>query len=621
MTTEPSALLEDLAAWRGKLLARLLQVLLWAGCLIGLPSIALAIAEGIWPIAIADTAALLYGLYLYRHRHGDPKVITLQLLTLLYLLGLVLLSTVGYVAQIYFLALPVLSVLLLSLRVAVFFLALSSATLLAVGVYLNVDAGMLAPGRYPWLQWLAVTLNFFLVTAALTTASSFLLRGMETVLQQQRVNARRLEYMAMHDALTGLANRRLLENRIGHALAQSQRQAAQVAVLLLDLDHFKNVNDSHGHALGDELIQAVGLRLQSAVRSGDTVARLGGDEFVVLLPEVRSENELVLAVERVLQSVGGEYPLTQQPLFVSASVGVAVHPRDGADAAELLKNADTAMYRAKESGRNRFQFFHAEMNARLLARMELEDALRHALERNELVLYYQPRVCGADGFCRSAEALIRWQHPQWGLVSPARFIPVAEDTGLIVPIGAWVLRTAAAQLRAWKTQYPQLRISVNLSAREFRDAGLDAQIRAATEGLGRDSLELEVTESLVMHNLQSAQQLLGNVREHGVGVALDDFGTGFSSLSYLKALPLDVLKIDQSFVAGIEHDRQDRAIVKTIVDLADNLQLATVAEGVETTEQAEVLRSYGVDELQGYLFARPLPVADFEVWLEQHYRR
>ena len=619
MHTEPVPLTDDLARWRARLLVRLLAVVTVAGWVVGVPSVTLAVKEGLWPLVVADSVAMVWVAYLYRQRHGNTVQVSVQLLSILYLLAAVLLGTVGYVAQIYLMALPVLAVLLLSFRAAMVMLGLNAVTLLGAGFFLQMDAGTVILSASPGARWVAITFNFLLIDTALTVACAFLLRGMEAVLAQQQENARQLEYMAMHDALTGLANRRLLHDRIAYALSGAQRQGTQAAVVLMDLDHFKNVNDSHGHAFGDQLIQAVGQRLQHALRAGDTVARLGGDEFVVLLPDVDNEREMLVAVERILASVCGEYPLESRALFVSASVGVAVYPRDGADAAELLKNADAAMYRAKEAGRNRFAFFHPDMNERLLARMELEGALHGAIERNELVLYYQPRVCARSGRCHSAEALIRWQHPQWGLVSPARFIPVAEETDLILPIGAWVLRTAAAQLREWKVRHPQLRLSVNLSAREFRDASLGTQIRHAIEGLPAQSLEVEVTESLVMHDLVSAQALLDRVRAQGVGVALDDFGTGFSSLSYLKALPLDVLKIDQSFVRGLETDPQDRAIVKTIVDLAQNLQLATVAEGVETAAQADVLRAFGVHELQGYLFAKPLPALEFEDWLARYH--
>lgn len=609
---------EGLQAWRARLLQWLTMGLYYGGWLVGVPSVVLALYERIWSLVVADLLAMLWVAHLYLRSRASYRGKVLQLLALLYLLSVVLLLTIGYVSQVYLVALPVLAVLLLSPRVALAALALNGVTLLACGVLIQVDPGMQLLADQPLLRWGAITLNFLLIDGALTAACAFLLRGMESALQAQQRHAQLLAHHAMHDALTGLANRRLLHDRIAHAVAKAERDQSEVGVLLLDLDRFKDINDSLGHEVGDALIQAVAVRLQEAVRAGDTVARLGGDEFVVLLPDVGNETEILAALERVLQAVGGRYHLDRHDLHVSASVGVAVFPRDGKDATVLLKNADTAMYRAKEGGRGRFRFFQSAMNERLVARMELEAALRLAVERQEFVLHFQPRV-HASG-CHSAEALIRWQHPQWGLVSPARFIPVAEESGLIVPIGAWVLQAAANQLAQWQAQFPALRLSINLSARDFRDPSLLARVQQAVALLQPGTLELEVTEGVVMDNTAAAHNLLCQLRALGVAVALDDFGTGFSSLAYLKAFPLDTLKIDQSFVRGLEHDPQDKAIVQTIVDLANNLQLATVAEGVETEAQAQVLRQLGVDELQGYLFAKPLPAQEFVHWLQHHYR-
>ena len=609
---------EGLKAWRARLLQWLTVGICYGGWLVGVPSVVLALYEQLWPLVVADLLAMLWVAHLHLRSRASYRGKVLQLLALLYLLGVVLLLTIGYVSQVYLVALPILAVVLLSPRVAVVALALNGVTLLAGGVFIQVDPGMRLLADQPLLRWGAITLNFLLIDGVLTAACAFLLRGMESALQAQQRHAQLLVHHAMHDALTGLANRRLLHDRIAHAVGKAERDQTEVGVLLLDLDRFKDINDSLGHEIGDALIRAVAERLQGAVRAGDTVARLGGDEFVVLLPDVGNETEILAALERVLQAVGGRYHLDRDDLHVSVSVGVAVFPRDGKDATVLLKNADTAMYRAKDGGGGRFRFFQSAMNERLVARMALEAALRDAVERQEFVLHFQPRLHPSG--CHSAEALIRWQHPQWGLVSPARFIPVAEESGLIVPIGAWVLQAASRQLAQWQRVFPQLRLSVNLSARDFRDPGLLARVQQAVALLQPGTLEVEVTEGVVMDNTAAAQDLLYQLRALGVAVALDDFGTGFSSLAYLKAFPLDTLKIDQSFVRGLEHDPQDKAIVKTIVDLANNLQLATVAEGVETEAQAQVLRQLGVYELQGFLFAKPLPAQEFVHWLQHHYR-
>ena len=613
----PAAAL-PLDAWRARLLDRLLKVVIVAGWLVGIPSVLLAMVEGLWPLVIADSLTILWLTALYRLRGVSHQARALQFLALLYLLSVTLLVMIGHVSQIYLMALPIMAVLLVSLRVAVGCLILNGITLFALGFLLSADTGMTGVTEYPMLRWGAITLNFLLIDTALTIACAFLLRGMESALAEQQVNADRLQHQALHDALTGLANRRLLHDRIEQAISHARRTQRLAAVVLLDLDRFKNVNDSHGHDLGDELIVATAKRLQATVRGEDTVARLGGDEFVVLLSDATDEAELASAVERVQAGIVGVYNLSEHQLHVTSSIGVSVFPRDGEDVATLLKNADTAMYRAKEGGRNRFQFYLSEMNERLSQRLELEMQLRGALERSELCLHYQPRVRCRDGVLLGAEALLRWHHPTLGLISPAQFIPIAEESGLIVPIGEWVLQTACAQAMLWQAKHPHFCMSINLSPRQFRHKGLlDSIAKAlAAQPLTKGSIEIEVTESLVMHNLEAAQTLMHTLRGMHLSIAMDDFGTGFSSLAYLKAFPLDVLKIDQSFVRGLEDDPRDVAIVKTVVDLAANLGMETVAEGVETEAQATLLRSLGVDQWQGYLIARPLPADEFAAWMD-----
>ena len=437
----------------------------------------------------------------------------------------------------------------------------------------------------------------------------------------ERVNYQAaLERQANHDALTGLANRNLLNDRLEHAIALAERHGKTIAVIFIDLDHFKDVNDSLGHAIGDQLLTDVAAAVSGCVRDVDTVARAGGDEFVLILAEAESENDVVVAMGRILAAVSGQYQVAGHELHVSCSIGASLYPRDGRDAGSLLKNADAAMYRAKEGGRNRFQFYQEEMNARLRERLSLETKLRHALERDELELYYQPQISLNSGAIVGVEALLRWRHPQLGLVLPAQFIAIAEDTGLIVPIGEWVLESACAQARAWQDAgLPRLRLAVNISARQFRHKGLVDAIGRVLERTGLEAglLEVEVTESMAMHDPEETIRLLDGLKERGLRIALDDFGTGFSSLSYLKRFPIDVLKIDQSFVSGIACDRSDAAIVRTVIGLARSLGLQTIAEGVETAEQGGLLHAWACDDAQGYHFSMPLCTEEATALMQQ----
>ncbi len=423
-----------------------------------------------------------------------------------------------------------------------------------------------------------------------------------------------LEQQANHDALTGLANRNLLNDRLQQAMIRAQRNARSVAVMLLDLDRFKLINDSLGHAVGDELIREVARRLADCVRHGDTVARLGGDEFMVVMSELVSDDDAALLASKLLQAVSAPMRLSGHEMVVNGSLGVSLYPRDGEIAATLVKNADVAMYRAKELGRNRFQFYAPEMNARMLERLELENSLRRALEHDELELHYQPKVELATGRVVGAEALIRWRHPSLGLVPPGDFIPLAEETGLIVLIGEWVIATACRQLKAWREQgLGELSVAVNISVRQFQHeslvAVLDAALRAS--GVAPRQLHLEVTESGVMSNPEAAIVTLRALKALGVLISLDDFGTGYSSLNYLKRFPIDSLKIDQSFVADLTSSAEDAAIAVMVISLAHSLGQEVVAEGVETEAQLDFLRRHQCDEMQGYLFSRPLEAHAF----------
>jgi diguanylate cyclase (GGDEF)-like protein len=426
--------------------------------------------------------------------------------------------------------------------------------------------------------------------------------------------------VAQHDVLTGLPNRSLLQDRLGQAVAYAARSGYPVWVMMIDLDRFKFVNDSMGHKAGDVLLVTVAARLRSSLRDTDTVARLSGDEFVVILSEHADEPLSIEIVQRVMDSVARPVMLGAKEFFVTCSIGVAVYPSEGTAADGLIEHADIAMYRAKKLGRNNFQFYTPAMNEESLERVRIESALRNALERNEFVLYYQPQVDLASGEIVGMEALIRWNHPELGMVPPSRFIGVAEETGLIVQIGAWVMRAAAAQNKAWHDAgFGRLRVAVNLSARQFGDPALIGGIESvlADTGLDPACLEIELTESLFMSEVTPAVDLLHRMKALGVNLSIDDFGTGYSSLSYLSRFPIDVLKIDRSFVADITDDANDAAIVSSIIALAHNLKLSVIAEGVETAEQLDYLRSQGCDQMQGYYFSRALPAAEFEQLLRQ----
>jgi diguanylate cyclase (GGDEF)-like protein/PAS domain S-box-containing protein len=440
-------------------------------------------------------------------------------------------------------------------------------------------------------------------------------RGTGSDITERKQAEQRVHHVAHHDALTGLPNRTLLQDRLRQAVAYANRTGLPVWVMLLDLDRFKFVNDSMGHKTGDVLLMTIAERLRSALRDTDTVARLSGDEFVVLLSAQPDHPLAPHIVQRVMDSVARPVMLGSTEFFVTCSVGVAVYPLHDAPAESLIEHADIAMYRAKKLGRNNFQFYTPAMNEEALERVKIESALRNALDRNEFVLHYQPQVHLGSGEIVGMEALIRWRHPELGMVAPNRFIGVAEETGLIVPIGAWVLRTACAQNRAWQLAgLGNLRVAVNLSARQFSAADLVPGLEAvlADTGLAPGCLEIELTESLFMSDITPAVETLHQIKALGVNLSIDDFGTGYSSLSYLSRFPIDVLKIDRSFVSDIGSNGTESPIVASIITLAHNLKLAVIAEGVETVDQLDYLRRMGCDEMQGYYFSRPLPAEEFE---------
>ena len=438
-------------------------------------------------------------------------------------------------------------------------------------------------------------------------------------ISERKASEQRIHRLAYYDALTHLPNRTLFQDRLHTALQHAERQNAWVVLMFLDLDRFKPINDSLGHAAGDRMLKEMASRLLECVAEDDTVARMGGDEFTLLLqPGASQQAALTRAIhvaEQILASLVKPFVLEGREFFVTASIGIALSPQDGNELSQLMKNADTAMYHAKERGKNNFQFYQADMNASALERLELESDLRHALEQEEFTLYYQPQFSGDGKRLTGTEALLRWRHPRRGLVPPGDFIPVLEELGLVVEVGEWVLKEACRQLREWhqaKVRVPK--VSVNISARQFSDGQLGMRIANILQetGLPPACLELELTESILMREVSEAMQILDGLKRLGLSIAVDDFGTGYSSLNYLKQFPIDVLKIDRTFVDGLPSGEQDAQIARAIIAMAHSLNLAVIAEGVETHEQLEFLREHGCDEVQGYLFGRPMPAQRFE---------
>ena len=423
-----------------------------------------------------------------------------------------------------------------------------------------------------------------------------------------------LEYQANHDSLTGLANRNLLNDRIEQAIAWAKRNGHVMGVMLLDLDHFKLINDASGHSAGDALLKEVAHRLMACVRETDTVARLGGDEFVIILTDLPQPDDVNQIAEKILSTLSRPTEIAGRDVFVTASIGVSLYPRDGDHGEILLRYADIAMYRVKEHGRNSVRQFVPEMGSTAISRLDMEGAMRRGLERGEFVLHYQPKIDLATQHVVGAEALLRWQHPQIGLVHPIEFIGLAEDTGLILPLGEWVLTEACKQQVLWRQQGLQpLKIAINMSARQFRQDELADRIEAvfATTGADPEHVILELTESVVMHDVDSTLVALRALKKLGVSLSLDDFGTGYSSLSYLRRFPIDELKIDRSFINDIHTNSDDAAIAGAIIAMARSLGLSVVAEGVEKKEQADLLTTLGCNQVQGYYYARPLTVAAF----------
>jgi diguanylate cyclase (GGDEF)-like protein/PAS domain S-box-containing protein len=428
-------------------------------------------------------------------------------------------------------------------------------------------------------------------------------------ISERKRSEARLQQAVNYDALTGLPNRTLFLDRLVQAVARTFWRKRLVAVLLLNLNRFKLINDTLGHNVGDQLLKAVSERFVTCVRDGDTVARLGGDEFAVILEDIAVAQDVIVIIQKVLEAFKKPFLSEDRELFAAPTVGISLYPNDGEDVETLVKNADTAMSRAKELGKS-YQFFSPEMNAKATKRLVLESSLRRALERQEMLLHYQPRIDLSTGQITGMEALVRWQHPDLGLVPPAEFIPLAEETEVIIPLGEWVLRTACLQSKIWKRDgFRLIPVAVNLSPRQLRHQDLVEVVERVLKETNLDPshLELELTESVLLENIETTIGTLRQLQKMGIQIAIDDFGTGYSSLSYLKRFPINCLKIDRSFVADIPTDPDNAAIVKAIITLSHTLNLKVIAEGVETMKQLEFLRSIGCHEMQGYLFSKPVP--------------
>jgi len=439
-------------------------------------------------------------------------------------------------------------------------------------------------------------------------------------ISERKRSEERIQHLAHFDALTGLPNRILFRDRLEQALIKAQRNGDKVAILFLDLDRFKHINDTLGHGVGDSLLKEISNRLLACMRDQDTVSRQGGDEFIIVLPDTDSTGAARVA-EHIVQNTSKRCQIEGYDLHITPSIGISMYPDDSLEKDTLIKYSDVAMYQAKDSGRNTYKFYTSEMNVRVFQRMSIESGLREALEKGHFILYYQPQISLQTGYIIGCEALIRWNHPEKGLIPPASFIPIAEETGLIVPIGDWVMKEACRQAIAWKAQgLRSITMAINLSAIQFSHTHMAHQITSLLEetGLAPEHLELELTESILMQGIEATLETLNNLAGFGLRLSIDDFGTGYSSLAYLKRFPLHKLKIDQSFVRDITQDANDAAIVRTIIGMAKSLNLDVIAEGVETKPQADFLRQAGCDEMQGYYFSPPVPAEQFAAMLANH---
>jgi diguanylate cyclase (GGDEF)-like protein len=493
---------------------------------------------------------------------------------------------------------------------------------LAVIVGLSADEQLVATrwNTRIYMLWAAAgSVLVILFVATLARMNWQLAQRRQLAVEAQVAHAKRVEYLAYHDGLTSLPNRSLFSKLLGQGISQAHRYNKQLAILFLDLDGFKQINDTLGHDAGDQLLQEVATRLKACLRDSDTVARLGGDEFVVLLPERDEEKYMPTVARKILSAIARPFVLRNQNFSVTASIGISICPHDGLDEQTLMKNADIAMYQAKEEGKNTFQFYSQKLNASSLERVNLESSLPRALERHEYHLHYQARKDVRSGRIKGMEALLRWEHPELGTVAPMHFIPIADDTGLIVPIGKWVLNSACAQNVAWqKRGLPRLSMAVNLTARQFSDDGLQPDIASILESTGMSAhlLVIEITEGTLMRDVERSTQVLNGLKELGVRVAIDDYGAGYSLHSTLGQFPLDIIKIDRSLIRDVAKYAPGEGPAAAIIALGRTLNLTVVAKGVETKEQADFLRAHACDEVQGFYFHKPVPADQFAELLQ-----
>ncbi|WP_426168137.1 putative bifunctional diguanylate cyclase/phosphodiesterase [Pseudoduganella sp. R-34] len=599
---------DQITHWREKIFARLVQIVLVLGLATAIPSIVQSLREGLWGVVVVDAVALSWLTALWRLQEVvSYPVRAMQFLLITFAVGVALMLQVGPVAHTYLLAVPCLAALLVGLKPAIWLLLAGAVAIVLTGFAPPPDPAAVGLSDDAALRASIVALNYLFIAGILTLSCGVLLRHLARSLAEG-------EQLAFYDPLTGLPNRRLLLDRLAGLLASSERQQAFSAVMFVDLDRFKTINDARGHATGDHLLRLAAQRLSEAVRKSDTVARIGGDEFVVLLahlaPDLAAAGNAAQAVaEKIRAALAQEFEIAGQGYGCSASIGVTLLPRYGQQADDLLREADTAMYRAKGAGRNGIAFFEAAMQAEVERRLTLERELGQAIEQDRLHVVFQPQF-DCQGRLHGAELLMRWERDEGGMVSPAIFIPLAEEAGLIVPLGLWALKQACLAQQRMSVLGLSLPLSVNVSPQQFRQADFVQQVRTILQEHGMEPalLILEVTEGLLVEKMDEIVARMNELAELGVRFSIDDFGTGYSSLAYLKRMPLYELKIDRSFIMDMPDDASDVVIVQTILAMAGQMGLRVVAEGVETQAQADFLAANGCHALQGYLLGRPAPL-------------